>query len=238
MTVEGHGRARPSHLTLKVIMAVTGTILALFVLVHMIGNLKVFMGPAEYDAYARFLRTLLHPLFPYEGVLWCVRVVLGVCLVLHVWAGITVWWRGRRARGAHRRRNLRALSYGARTMILSGAVVLAFVVVHLLDLTLGMGVESASYRAPERIGQADVRVHAYANLVASLSRPPMAIFYCLVMLVIAAHIAQGAWNVINDLGGTGRRLRRIWLLVGLLIALAIAVGNGMLPILILTGVIS
>jgi len=68
--------------------------------------------------------------------------------------------------------------------------------------------------------------------------PPMAIFYSLMMLVIGIHLAQGIWNVINDLGGTGPRLRKIWLGIGLLISLAIVIGNGALPILILTGVIS
>ncbi|MDN6624629.1 MAG: succinate dehydrogenase, partial [Acidipropionibacterium jensenii] len=53
-----HARLRPSNVTLKVVMAVTGTIFALFVLVHMIGNLKALMGPEEFNSYARFLRVL------------------------------------------------------------------------------------------------------------------------------------------------------------------------------------
>ncbi|VEI02317.1 Succinate dehydrogenase/fumarate reductase, cytochrome b subunit [Acidipropionibacterium jensenii] len=233
-----HARLRPSNVTLKVVMAVTGTIFALFVLVHMIGNLKALMGPEEFNSYARFLRVLAHPLIPYEGVLWILRIVLLGCLVSHVWAGVLIWWRGRRSRGGHRRRGMAGLTWGARTMLLSGILLLGFVVVHLLDLTLGAGLESSSFRAPVRTGPADVDVHAYQNLVASLSRPPMAIYYSLMMLVIGVHLAQGIWNVINDLGGTGPRLRRIWLLVGLLVALAVVIGNGTLPILILTGVIS
>ena len=79
---------------------------------------------------------------------------------------------------------------------------------------------------------------AYENLVASLSRPGMAIFYTIVMLVVCLHLCQGGWNAINDLGGTGPRLRKVWLIVAILIALAIAVCNGALPMLILAGVIS
>lgn len=231
-------RVRPSNVTLKVTMAVTGTIFALFVLVHMIGNLKAFMGPGEYNSYAAFLRTLLHPLVPYEGVLWILRIVLLACLVAHVWSGITIWARGRRSRGPHRRQRMGTLTWGARTMLLSGILLLAFVVVHILDLTIGAGVASSGYQPPVRTGAAEVDVHAYQNLVASLSRPLMAIFYSLIMLIIGVHLAQGAWNVINDFGGTGARLRRVWLLIGILIALAIVVGNGALPMLVLAGVIS
>ncbi|WP_245935304.1 succinate dehydrogenase cytochrome b subunit [Acidipropionibacterium virtanenii] len=219
-------------------MAVTGTIFALFVLVHMIGNLKAFMGPEEYNSYAAFLRTLLHPLIPYEGVLWILRIVLLVCLVAHILSGVTIWVRGRRGRGAHRRRRMGALTWGARTMLVSGILLLVFIVVHILDLTIGAGVASAGYQAPVRTGSAEVNVYAYQNLVASLSRPAMAIFYSALMLVIGVHLVQGAWSVINDFGGTGARLRRIWMLVGILIALAIVVGNGVLPMLVLAGVIS
>ena len=123
-------------------------------------------------------------------------------------------------------------------MILSGAVVLVFIVVHLLDLTIGRLVASSAYQAPVHTGPHEVEIHAYENLVASLSRPGMALFYTAVMLVISIHLAQGLWNVLHDLGGTAPRLRRIWLALGLAAALAVAVLNGMLPLLVLAGVIS
>ena len=97
-------------------MAITGTIFALFVFVHMVGNLKAFMGPGDYNAYAEFLRTVLYPLFPVGGVLWCFRIVLLVCLVWHVWAGLPIWVRGRRARGRVSRQNMQARGWGARTL--------------------------------------------------------------------------------------------------------------------------
>lgn len=231
-------RPRPSNITLKVIMAVTGSIFAAFVLVHMIGNLKAFMGAGEFNSYARFLRVVAYPLVPYEGVLWILRIALLVCLAAHIWAGTLIWIRGRRARGSFRRRAMAASTWGARSMLGSGILLLIFIVVHLLDLTLGAGLESSGFEAPVRTGEAAVDIHAYQNLIASLSRPPMAIFYSLMMLVIGIHLAQGIWNVVNDLGGTGPRLRKIWLGIGLLISLAIVIGNGALPILILTGVIS
>ena len=238
VAIRARSAARPSNVTLKLIMAITGTIFALFVFVHMVGNLKAFMGADDYNAYAEFLRTVLYPLFPIGGVRWCFRIVLLVCLVLHVWAGLTIWARGRRARGKFSRYNMKALGWGARTMVLSGIVILAFVVVHILDLTLGKGVASSSFQGPVNEGTPDIQITAYQNLIASLSRPWMAIFYTVVMIIIGLHICQGVRNTINDFGGTGRRLRAVWTVIGLLIALAIVVCNGALPMLILAGVIS
>ena len=127
--------------------------------------------------------------------------------------------------------------WGEFLTVLVNFLILAFIIVHILDLTIGAGVASSSFSGPQNPGP-DVQMSAYENLVASLSRPGMAIFYTIVMLVVCLHLCQGGWNAINDLGGTGPRLRKVWLIVAILIALAIAVCNGALPMLILAGVIS
>ena len=163
-------------------------------------------------------------------------MALGACIVLHVAAGIALWRRGRGARGAFRRRSLPARTIGARSMILTGALIGVFVLVHLLDLTIGRLVASESFQAPTTSG-GELQVSAYHNLVASLSRPGMAVFYSLIMLALSLHLAQGLWNVVIDLGGTGPRLRRVCRALALAVALAIAVVNGLLPVLICTGVI-
>ncbi|MDU0349000.1 succinate dehydrogenase cytochrome b subunit [Actinomyces sp. MRS3W] len=230
-------RARPSFTTLKTTMAITGTIMGLFVLVHMIGNLKAFQGPDTYNHYAEWLREIGYPLIPHEGVLWILRLVLGTCLILHVASGFTLWSRGRRARGPFRRKRMRPRTFGARTMVLTGSLMLVFIIVHLLDLTIGRLVAPGGFLAATH-SDGQMTAYAYENLVASLSRPPMAIFYSLVMLTIGVHLAQGLWSVVNDLGGTGGRLRRICLVIAIAVALAIAIGNGMLPLLVLSGVIS
>lgn len=228
---------RLPHVALKTIMAVSGTVMGLFVLAHMIGNLKIFQGEEAYNAYAATLRDFGYPILPHQGLLWALRAILSACLLAHVAAGLALWRRARRARGAHRRRELRPLSFAARTMVLSGAIIGAFIVVHLLDLTIGALVAPEGFLHPTGHGT-QTRAHAYANVVASLSRPWMALFYTSVMAVVGAHLAQGLWSVLHDLGGTAPRLRRIWLALALAVALAIALGNGALPLLILAGVIA
>ncbi len=196
------GSHRLTFTTLKTTMAVTGTVMALFVAVHMFGNLKAFAGPEAYNGYAAWLRKALHPLLPMEGLLWLMRMVLGTCLLLHIAAGTTLWLRGRAARGPYRRQGMRTRTIATSSMLLTGALIGVFVLVYLLDLTIGALVASTAYTPPTHADGA-LQVSAYQNLVASLSRPGMAVFYTAVMLGLSLHLAQGLWNVVVDLGGTG-----------------------------------
>lgn len=225
----------PPSWALKVTMAVTGAVWAIFVLIHLYGNLKVFMGPGSFDGYAHWLREAFYPLVPKLGVLWIMRVVLGACLVLHVWAALIIYVRGRRFRGtyrAHRYHGWQAVS--ARLMPVTGVLILAFLVIHLLDLTVGLQpVASEAFQAPTSGASA-----AYGNLVASFQRPAMAIFYALIMVFLAIHVAHGAFNIAVDFGSMGARLRSIFIWVGALAAIAILLGNASIPLAVQMGWLS
>ena len=225
-------RWRPSTIGLKIVMAVTGVVFALFVFVHMIGNLKIYTGAEHFDAYAHWLRTLAEPLLPYQGALWLFRVVLAACLVAHVGAAAVLAARARRARGPFRRRGLRGLrSFTARTMVVSGIVLLAFIVFHILDLTTGTGPAASSAFTPATTSSSA----AYANLVASFERPAVAGFYLLAMLVLGAHLAHGLYTAVSDLGVTGRRTRQLAIAAGALLAGAVMVANMSIPIAVQAG---
>ncbi|TDT33815.1 succinate dehydrogenase cytochrome b subunit [Naumannella halotolerans] len=216
-----------SNFWAKTIMAITGLIFAAFVFVHMYGNLHIYYGAQAFDEYAHWLRTLLEPLLPYSGVLWILRVVLLICLVLHVGCAVLLHVRSRQARGPHRRPGLRRTeAWLARSMLASGVIIGLFVIFHILDLTIGL-----------QPAATDVFTHgaAYANLVASFRRPLVAAFYILAMLVLSAHLAHGIWAAANDLGATGKRLRQVAVIVAGLVALAVCVGNISIPVMVLTG---
>lgn len=218
---------RPSTFALKQAMAITGVIFVAFVFIHMIGNLKIYWGAEALNTYAGWLREVGYPLIPKTGVLWVLRVVLLSSVVAHVGAALILWSRGRRARGRHRRRGMRGLmANSARFMLPTGLIIAVFVIVHLLDLTIGRIV------TPETFAQGD----AYANLVASFSRPWMAVFYTGTMLLIGLHVVHGWRALLQDFGATGRRLRIVWVSIGALIALGIIAGNASLPILVQLGV--
>lgn len=219
---------------LKVVMAVSGTVFALYVLVHLFGNLKVFTGSEPFNDYAHWLRTVLVPFLPREGLLWIVRVALLACLVAHVWAAVVITLRARASRGPHRRKGMWLTSFTARTMPLTGALLLAFVAFHVLDLTTGTpGVAPASFRPASPDSS-----HAYENLVASLQRPVVAGFYAVTMLALGLHLAHGLWTVVTDLGGTAPRLRTAGRALAGGLALLVVLGNILIPIAVLTGLVS
>lgn len=225
-------RERPKYPTwaLKLTMAITGIIFGLFVIVHMLGNLKVFAGAEDFDAYALFLRTVGYPAMPNETILWIFRIVLLVSLVLHVYGAFALTARSRQSRGKFRRQGMVSgwNTFTARTMLITGIVLLLFVIFHIMDLTLGavVGPENFEHGA------------AYANLVASFSRPIVAIWYIIAQLALLLHLSHGLWTAVSDLGITGARWRKVLLFLSGLIPLLVVVGNVAIPVAVMTGLVS
>ncbi len=224
-----------SSFACKQIMVVTGFIFVAFVTVHMFGNLKVYFGAESFNHYAAWLREVGYPLIPKKGILWALRIVLVLSLISHMTAGIILWWRGRKSRGKFLRKQMKGeLSYFARWMLPTGLTLFVFIVVHLLDLTIGLVFNPQGFRHAD----ADGTVYAYQNLILSFSRPWMAAFYVIVMLLMAMHIWHGWRTMLQDFGATGRRFRYIWTFIGGLLALGIVFGNASIPVLVLAGVLT
>ena len=231
-------RQRSPHLlpswALKATMAVSGALWVAFVAIHLFGNLKVFQGPEAFNGYAAWLRAAFYPLLPKEFVLWLMRIVLVVALVAHVASAAMVWWRGRKARGSHRAKLNGVRAWGSWLMPITGVVLLAFIVIHILDLTLGVAPTATdSFQHPTAES-----AYAYANLVASFSRPLMAWFYVAVMVLLSLHIAKGFTTMAADLGVMGKRWRAGLTVTGGFLAIAILLGNAAIPMLVQFGVIS
>ncbi len=115
----------------KIVMAITGAILFLFVIGHMLGNLQVFEGPEKLNAYGRFLHDV-------PEILWAVRIVLLASVILHIWSSVKLAARKLKARPvSYAKKQDVASTYASRTMYWSGPIILAFVIYHLLHLTAG-----------------------------------------------------------------------------------------------------
>ncbi|QWW18797.1 succinate dehydrogenase [Schaalia sp. 19OD2882] len=203
----------------KALMAASGLMMALFVLVHMAGNLKLLHDPAAMDAYAAWLRHVGVPLLPDEGLLWAFRAVMGAALGVHLLCAAILWRRGlrTRTRGA---KGMALRAWGARLMLPTGILLLGFVAVHILDLTVGALVASDTFRHP------DPAHHAAANVVASLSRPVMAATYALALVALGVHLAHGLVLAWADLGGSSVKARRLVRTFAFLLALLVVAGDG------------
>jgi succinate dehydrogenase / fumarate reductase cytochrome b subunit len=215
-------------------MAWTGLIFGLYVLVHMVGNLKAYLGPQEFDSYAMWLRHMLEPAAPYSSVLWVIRVVLLTCLVGHVVCAYILWRRARAARGSFGRKGLPLRSFAARTMPVTGVVLLLYIIFHILDLTTGTRPVASAQYTP----MTEARSFAYENLVHSFDRPWVSAIYIFTMLLLGLHLSHGLWLAVNDLGATGHRLRQVSVALAGIVAIAVMVGNISLPVAVLAGVVS
>ncbi|RNE48982.1 succinate dehydrogenase cytochrome b subunit [Corynebacterium alimapuense] len=230
-------RERPSYPTwaIKLVMAVTGLIFGLYVLVHMVGNLKLYMpdhdGIIAINEYGEFLRSMGAPIFPRESILWIFRIVLLAALVLHVHGAFALSGRSGVSRGKFKRTNLVGgmNSFTSRSMLITGIVLLLFVIFHVLDLTMGVTPAAADSFAHGEI---------YANMVASFSRWPVALFYIVAMVVLFLHLSHGIWLAVSDLGITGKRWRKILLVVAYLVPAIVMIGNISMPLSIALGWIS
>lgn len=219
----------------KYVMAITGLIGVGFVLVHMIGNLKAYIGIVEHhgeraydiDVYGEFLRELLVPLLPRTVFLWLLRFVLigAVALHLHAAYSLTVMNRKARPVGYQSRRDYVVANFASRTMRWSGIIVLLFIVWHLADFTWGW------------VNPDFVRGAVYRNLDASLSRIPVSLLYIVANIALGIHIFHGFWSMFQSLGWNSPRFNKWRRAAATGIATLIVVGNVSFPIAVLAGIV-
>ena len=218
----------------KWVMALTGLALMGFVFFHMVGNLKMYLGPVDFNHYAEFLRELLVPILPRTVALWLLRIGLIVAFVLHIHCayGLTVINRKARPVKYQSPRDYVAVSFAARTMRWSGIIVGLFLLFHLADLTWGFHAVNPDF----------VRGEAYQNLAYSLDRWPVAIIYILGNLALGFHLYHGSWSIFQSLGSMSPRFnpRHNPLRRGFAAGFAILVAgiNCSFPIMVLAGVVS
>jgi len=211
----------------KVVMAVTGIVLVGFVIAHMLGNLKIFLGAQAIDTYAAFLRTMGEPLFPYSVLLWVVRIVLLTCVALHIAAAVQLTRMSRAARphGYDTKESI-ATTYAARTMRWSAVIVVLFIVYHLLHLTGGVvGWEPGQFR--------DLSV--YHNVVAGFSVWYVSLFYIVAMACLCLHLDHGIWSLLQTLGWNNARTTSTLRTLSREVALAVFVGFISVPVAVLAG---
>ena len=216
----------------KYVMAITGIGMMGFVLFHMIGNLKMYLGAEDLNHYAEFLKRLLYPLAPEETVLWILRGGLITMLLLHVHAALTLTRLNRQARAVKYQsaRDYQVANFASRSMRLSGVVVLSFIVWHLLDLTFGT-VNTVGANGDF------VKAEVYDNVVRSFDRPVVAIFYILANVLLGIHLFHGAWSIFQSLGWNNPRFNKWRRGFAAGFATVVVVGNISFPIAVMAGIV-
>ena len=207
----------------KIIMALTGVILVVYVLGHLVGNLQVYLpdGRESINAYGHFLHTFLH-----GWMIWAVRLVLLAAVGLHIWSATSLTLSSRAARRTgYREQQWKESTYASRTMRWGGVIILLFVIYHLLHFTTGAA-------HPDFV-PGDV----YHNFVTGFRSVPASIVYIVAILALGLHLRHGVWSMFQTLGVSHPRYMAIARAAAWIIAILVVVGNVSFPIAVLAGIV-
>ncbi len=214
----------------KVIVAITGIILFGFVVGHMVGNLKSFLGTnaegvPEVDVYAEFLRTVGEPVFGYGELVWIIRIVLLVSLVLHTVTVIHLAVINRAARPERYVKHTNVQStLAARLMLVTGVLLLVFIVIHVLQFTTGT-LDADRFRAGE----------VYGNLHRTFQVWYYMLLYVVAMVLLAFHLYHGVWSLFQTLGLDNPDRNRGLRLLAAISAVVLLLGFSAVPVLFFSG---
>lgn len=210
----------------KAVMAVSGIVLFGFILLHMAGNLKLYLGHEAFNHYAEFLRTAGAPVLPRGVALWIFRVVLIVAAYLHIDSATRLTLQNRRARPVayQVKKNVEA-DYAARTMRWGGVLVLLFLIYHLMHFTWGNAHPDFVPGDP------------YHNVVTGFSVLWVSLFYVLAQLALGMHLYHGLWSLFQSLGWSNPRFNWARRRFAQLFAIVVTVGNVSFPVAVLAGLV-
>ena len=203
----------------KAVMAVTGVVLAGFVVAHLLGNLQIFLGPDRFNTYARMLKSL-------PELLWPVRITLLISVMLHIWSSVQLAVVKSEARPiGYVRTKSTASSYASRTMYMSGPILAAFIVYHLMQFTFGVG------------GTPYMESDPYGNVINGFRVPAVSLFYIVAMGLLCLHLRHGLSSIVQSLGLTHPRYTPRLKSIAVIVATLIFLGFVSIPVAVLAGVI-
>jgi succinate dehydrogenase / fumarate reductase cytochrome b subunit len=203
----------------KVVMGATGLIGIGFVILHSLGNLLVFRGPEAINSYSHFLKST-------GELLWTLRLVLLLAVILHVIAAIQLTRQSRAARPiGYTKREAQVATISSRTMRWGGALLLVFIVVHILHFTTG------NLRPAGVFSREDV----YTNVVTSFRIWWVTLFYVVAMLALGLHLFHGAWSSVRSIGVSPPSPHPLHRRVSLLIAVFVWAAFTAIPVAVFSG---
>ena len=213
----------------KAVMAITGVMLVGYVVAHMLGNLQIYSSnPAQINTYAAFLHNPANAL-----LLWGARTALLAAVILHVTASVQLWLQNRAARPiAYVKKDDVPASYAARTMIWSGPIVAAFVIFHVLHLTVGAVLPLRD------VGDNPITPDVRYNVIAGFQNYAVSGFYIFAMILLCLHLYHGMWSMFQSLGISHPRYTPILKRAAAILSILIAVGNCSIPIAVMTGLLT
>jgi succinate dehydrogenase / fumarate reductase, cytochrome b subunit len=212
----------------KIIMGVTGLIGIGFVILHMAGNLQVFVGQNKINSYGAALHG------PLNELTWLLRIILIVSVILHVLMAVQLTQRSAAARPiGYQQRNPQVSTLASRTMKWGGVLLLVFIVVHILHFTTET-IDPAGWRGmTDNQGHRDV----YGDIVGSFRVWWVSLFYIVSMIALGLHLYHGAWSSVRTLGYARASHNPLHRRIALIVAVVVWLGFTLVPVGVIAGII-
>ena len=211
----------------KMIVAVTGVILILFVVGHLLGNLQIFLGPDWINGYSQHLRDL-------GPLLWVIRLLLLLTVIIHIYVTIQLAIENRSARPEpYIDRHYVKATFASRHMVMSGLIVLAFIIYHLAHFTVRVTDKRFTLLKADPIGHYDV----YSMMVYGFQNYYVSAFYVLGLFLLALHLSHGSSSFFQSLGLNDKKLTPHLARGGRIFAWLLFAGYTSIPVAILLGLV-
>jgi succinate dehydrogenase cytochrome b subunit len=209
----------------KIIVAITGIILILFVIGHLLGNLQIFIGPDWINGYSEHLRDL-------GPLLWLIRIFLLATVIIHIYVTIRLAIENRRARPEPYidKRYVKA-TFASRHMVMSGLIVLAFIIYHLAHFTVRVTDRRFGLLKADPLGHYDV----YSMMVYGFQNYYVSGFYVIGLFLLTLHLSHGSSSFFQSLGLNDKKLTPRLALGGRIFAWLMFIGYTSIPIAVLLG---
>jgi len=202
----------------KLLVALTGVVLTLFLAGHLGGNMLIYAGPEAFDAYAEFLHHMLH-----GAGIWIFRVIMLACVVIHVAATISLTRRNKTARENYESKAVIQAKKSSLIMIWSGLTILAFVIFHILHFTVRTDSELAEIAAES----------PHQMVIVGFQNWLVVLFYIISMTLLCSHLRHGVQSMFQTLGLRSNKSAGLLDMLSIGYAIVIWVGFVSIPVSIL-----
>lgn len=220
-----------SSLGKKYLMAISGAVLVGFVIGHLLGNLQIFLGPEVINRYGHFLQTT-------PELVWPARIGLLLMVSLHIASAITLARQNRAARPvSYAQYEVVASTYASRTMVMSGLIIFAFIVYHLLHFTFQVPTVNLTGKDFRLLEDAKQQHDIYAMMVTGYKNPIVSVFYLVAIGLLCLHLRHGVSSMFQSLGLSNRVYEVWWSRLAVVFAALVFLGYCSIPAAVLLGIV-
>jgi succinate dehydrogenase / fumarate reductase cytochrome b subunit len=213
----------------KYLMAVSGFALVFFVVGHLLGNLQIFIGPEAINRYGHFLQST-------PELLWPARIGLVLLVLLHIISAIKLSQENRAARPVpYQNYEVVAASYASRTMLMSGIIVLVFIIYHLLHFTAQVSYVNLTGQSFVDFADPQKRHDVFKMMVVGFRQPVVSLFYILGVGLLCLHLSHGIGSMFQSMGWKNKYYGKFLDKMAKVIAWVLFLGYISIPLAILAG---